>query len=754
MASWYLLQHQQPMQDDQQARICVVAGVEYEHEDDHNYTSFTSDELDSLEEFDFGLTNDDGDEPASEDVLVQQLVFPYTEQEPQLSTDQLKHLDAMAMEVETARLKQMGVRLPPESVEGMNPKRLSTRYVITWRDKVLNGKRCWLRRARYVAREYAWLSPERQDLFSPASSNITNRLLPSVFLHWKMKHPEKQFVMGAIDIGDAFLTVEQKQPTIVSSGSETFALGRVLPGQRDGSQLWFESVSGFLNEKLGFEHCSAYPSLLHSPCGECLILLHVDDMLVVTEQHYFEGKLLPALNGRYKTSVHCMKQPGDTLDFLHRIHVLVDDATIHIQQNPRHFDKLFEVVGVQSTMNPKKVPCHEMMTEVDDTPLLQAEKASRYRSAVDILLYLSTDLVECSYTIRGLAQSMSAPTERSWTMMKHLCLYLLSVRELVGTDVVTRERAADDVRGVLRMLRESIGERSSHKTMVATKRSLQTLLLLSLVHSTDALSLTSPISFSVLEQLQLHGLSCWMVSIVILFFMFASLLIAMPPRHSMLEEPEPEDTSGSAAVSSSSPAPKYNKAAVYCFLCICLKRSLELIDEAEAEDDSAKTSALHAIYEVFMDLFCAFERDGISPASLQSMKDMHGALNVHDPDFKASDFMTMELDNGFTMSTPEPEIESLLPPDPPDDFFAEEMAPPFEPRSPEHMAMWMIQRLTEKLRFEMESGNPEGVLKHVERREIMVNLCRFCNERPEQRLEVWKMMQSLTDISSDEEADD
>ena len=81
--------------------------------------------------------------------------------------------------------------------------------------------------------------------------------------------------------------------------------------------------------------------------------------------------------------------------------------------------------------------------------------------------------------------------------------------------------------------------------------------------------------------------------------------------------------------------------------------------------------------------------------------------------------MTIELDNGFTMSTLEPEIESLLPPDPPDDFFAEEMASPFEPRSPEHMAMWMIQRLTEKLRFEMESGNPAGVLKHVERREII-----------------------------------
>ena len=59
------------------ARICVVAGVEYEHEDDQNYTSFISDELDSLEEFDFGLTSDDGDERASEHVLVQQLIFPY-----------------------------------------------------------------------------------------------------------------------------------------------------------------------------------------------------------------------------------------------------------------------------------------------------------------------------------------------------------------------------------------------------------------------------------------------------------------------------------------------------------------------------------------------------------------------------------------------------------------------------------------------------------------------------------------------------
>ena len=415
---------QEPTEDEhasKRPRICVVAGVEYEHEDDHNYTSFTNVELDDLEEFDFGFDakDDSADAAAIEDSLFQQLIFPYGEQEPKLSDDELFHLDSVAKQVETTRLKAMGVLLPPESVEGLNPKKLSTRFVVTWRDKVLDGRRCWLRRARYVAREYAWLTPDRQDLFSPASSNVTNRLLPSLFLHWKRENPHKKFMLGAID-------VPQVEPTLVSSGEETFALGRVLPGQRDGSQLWFNSVSSFLGTELGFKHCDAYASLLGNE--HCLILLHVDDMLVLAEQQYFDNKLLPTLTAKYKVSSHCMTQPGDSFEFLKRIHSMIDEDTIHIQQNPRHFDKLFDVMGISGSSHAKKVPCHEMINEPDTTSLLSAEKASKFRSAVGVLLYLACDLVECSYTIRGLAQYMSSPTERSWMMLRHLCLYLTKVR--------------------------------------------------------------------------------------------------------------------------------------------------------------------------------------------------------------------------------------------------------------------------------------------------------------------------------------
>ena len=79
-------------------------------------------------------------------------------------------------------MKSTGILIPAETYAYGDeiPKKLTTRMVRTWRDKCINGVHVWLRRSRYVAREFAWLSPEpeRQDLFSRASSVLTVRLLP------------------------------------------------------------------------------------------------------------------------------------------------------------------------------------------------------------------------------------------------------------------------------------------------------------------------------------------------------------------------------------------------------------------------------------------------------------------------------------------------------------------------------------------------------------------------------------------------
>ena len=100
-------------------------------------------------------------------------------------------------------------------------------------------------------------------------------------------------------------------------------LGKVLPGQRNGSQMWHEAFGGFLSNELQIIDFPAYPSLLRSPNGECLMLLHVDDVLCLSTRKYLDDVLLPALNSKYKISCEIMSKENDELTFLKRKHTLI-----------------------------------------------------------------------------------------------------------------------------------------------------------------------------------------------------------------------------------------------------------------------------------------------------------------------------------------------------------------------------------------------------------------------------------------------
>ena len=157
--------------------------------------------LTSSSAFEFDL--DENDDTCSSDAdLVKQLCLPFSTLEPSLPDDELLRLDLIADQLEIKRLRNIGVLIPSNEFDfkGEKPKMLTTRMVRTWRDKVTDGSRVWLRRSRYVAREFAWLSPDRQDLFSPASSVLTVRLLPCLY----MKLKSMGYVLCSIDIGDTF----------------------------------------------------------------------------------------------------------------------------------------------------------------------------------------------------------------------------------------------------------------------------------------------------------------------------------------------------------------------------------------------------------------------------------------------------------------------------------------------------------------------------------------------------------------------
>jgi hypothetical protein len=162
----------------------------YEHEDEAVCPHFEQDDLDKLGQYelefydDEWLVHDDSFECDSLDIknALKELSYPFSSSEPEVSEDGLKRLDMLADQVELHRLSKLSVLQDPNNIPA-DSKVLSTRFVRTWRERrAEDGSQIWLRRSRFVAREFAWLQPERESLFSPASGSIISRVLPTLFL--------------------------------------------------------------------------------------------------------------------------------------------------------------------------------------------------------------------------------------------------------------------------------------------------------------------------------------------------------------------------------------------------------------------------------------------------------------------------------------------------------------------------------------------------------------------------------------------
>lgn len=104
---------------------------------------------------------------------------------------------------------------------------------------------------------------------------------------------------------------------------------------------------------------------------------------------------------------------------------MLSESEMVIYPHNKHFDKLFELLRIRKSWKPKNTPCHGQINDIDETEELDQDNASRFRSGVGVLLYLSHDLIECQFCVRCLARYMSKPTQRSMDILKHLVCYLL-----------------------------------------------------------------------------------------------------------------------------------------------------------------------------------------------------------------------------------------------------------------------------------------------------------------------------------------
>ena len=111
---------------------------------------------------------------------------------------------------------------------------LTTCFVYDWSIKEHpNGSKMWMRRSRFVAREFA--TDRRLDTYSPASGCRSTNLIPILYLKMLAdsldsveslgsdKGNPYQVVLAALDIKDAFLQVPQEKLVIVSRNPFTIS---------------------------------------------------------------------------------------------------------------------------------------------------------------------------------------------------------------------------------------------------------------------------------------------------------------------------------------------------------------------------------------------------------------------------------------------------------------------------------------------------------------------------------------------------
>ncbi|CAJ1355169.1 unnamed protein product, partial [Effrenium voratum] len=343
--------------------LCVVGDEELHHEDEVLELPYDEQQAETMIEHDHQLTGDVEAEQGfqSSEGDLELLYYPVGPggKEPQLAESDLQAIDDLAKRMEVDRLMTMGVLKPisKQEAQELGLRTLSTKFVTTWRPKQRDQVPKFMRRARFVAREFHWDDPHRQQLFAPATSSLVIRLLPALFQHKKAKGLD--WVMIALDISDAYLTVDQQIPTCVNAwidGEEwTFQLDKLLPGQRDGAREWHGAFTSFLKEKVGVEGCTVCPSVLRAAEG-FNGLLHVDDMLGIGTEEFIMERLVPAVESRYKVTYELITKPGQELWFLKRKLIYHRSLRFIIQPHQKNFTKLFELMNINpDRVNPRAV---------------------------------------------------------------------------------------------------------------------------------------------------------------------------------------------------------------------------------------------------------------------------------------------------------------------------------------------------------------------------------------------------------------
>ena len=195
-------------------------------------------------------------------------------------------------------------------------------------------------------------------------------------------------------------------------------LDKSLYGLKQSPRAWFSRLSTKLLEP-GFHPSLADSSLfIYQQGGVCIyMLIYVNDIIITGSSSQAIASLVSSLHEAF-----ALKDLGDLHYFL-GIEVHHQGESVLLKQTKYTSDLLRRAGLVDCKPVTSPMSTSETLSR-EGGQLLSSEGATRYRSIVGALQYLTLTRPDISYAVNKVCQYLHSPAEEHWTAVKRILRYL------------------------------------------------------------------------------------------------------------------------------------------------------------------------------------------------------------------------------------------------------------------------------------------------------------------------------------------